>query len=164
MWPHRVSHWQSIARFERVSSRRPMGLDMSVADESRPVGNQDLTDVVTCHSEVFAVFRTALLASSRRDRAPKCRKPARALARTSDQRKSKLGFEMGRFFDAAQPCLLRARRNAFKALVTIVPMVRPLLLAYCRSRATVRGGSFRVTATVASGTSTGRSSWEACCR
>ena len=66
MWPHRVSDWQSIARFERVSSRRPIGLDMSVADESRPVGNQDLIDVVTWHSEVFAVFRTALRSSGRR--------------------------------------------------------------------------------------------------
>src|SRR6516162_5221275 len=66
MWPHRVSDWQSIARFERVSSRRPIGLDMSVADESRPVGNQDLIDVVTWHSEVFAVFRTAFLSSGRR--------------------------------------------------------------------------------------------------
>ena len=32
----------SIARFERVYSRRPIGLDMSVADESRPSENQDL--------------------------------------------------------------------------------------------------------------------------
>src|SRR6516162_767588 len=66
MWPHRVSDWQSIARFERVSSRRPIGLDMSVADESIRVGHQDLIDVVTWHSEVFAVFRTALLSSGRR--------------------------------------------------------------------------------------------------
>src|SRR5436305_14999206 len=40
-------------------------------------------------------------------------------------------------------------------------MVRPLLLAYFRSNSTVRGGSFKVTDIVASGISTGRSSWEA---
>ena len=67
----------------------------------------------------------------------------------------KLEFEMRRDFDAAQPCLFRARRNAFNALVTIAPMVRPLLLAYFRSSSTVRGGSFKVIGTVASGTSIG---------
>ena len=65
---------------------------------------------------------------------------------------------MGRFFDAAQPCLFRVRRNAFKAPVTIAPMVRPLFFAYWRSSSAVRGGSFNVTGTVVSGTSTARSS------
>src|SRR6266498_15270 len=90
-----------------------------------------------------------------RDMEPECRKPARASARASDPTNRKRGFEMGRFFDAAQPCLFRARRNAFNAPATIAPMVRPLLLAYFRSSTTVRGGSFNVTGTVASGTSTG---------
>ena len=71
---------------------------------------------------------------------------------------------MSRFFDAAQPCLLRVRRNACKAPVTIAPMVRPLLLAYFRSSSTVRGGSFNVTGTEAWGTATGRSSREASCK
>jgi hypothetical protein len=71
---------------------------------------------------------------------------------------------MSRFFEAAQPCLFRVRRNAFNAPVTIAPMVSPLLLAYFRRSSTVRGGSFNVIGTVASGTSTGRSSWEASSR
>jgi hypothetical protein len=74
---------------------------------------------------------------------------------------SKSGFEMGRFFDAAQPCLFRVRRKAFNAPVTMAPIVSPLLLAYCRSNSTVVGGSFNVTGTVPSGISTACSSWEA---
>ena len=62
---------------------------------------------------------------------------------------------MGRLFDAAQPCLCRVRRNALNAPVTIAPMVSPLLLAHFRRRSTVRGGSFSVIGTVASGTSMG---------
>src|ERR1700758_2006375 len=92
---------------------------------------------------------------------PRCRKPARASARASDQMNSKYEFEMGRFFDAAQPCLVRVRRKAFNAAVTIAPMVRPLLFAYFRRSCTVRGGSFKVTGIVVSGISTGRSSWDA---
>src|SRR5436305_2395554 len=92
---------------------------------------------------------------------PESRRPARASARASDQTNRKHELENGRCFDAAQPCLFRVRRNAFTAAVTIAPMVRPLLLAYFRSSSTVRGGSFKVTDTVASGISTGRSSWEA---
>ena len=57
---------------------------------------------------------------------------------------------MGRFFDPAQPCLFRGRRNRFNAPVTIAPMVKPLLRAYFRSPSTVRGGSFKVTGTVES--------------
>ncbi len=71
---------------------------------------------------------------------------------------------MGRFWGAAQPCFFRAPRNAFTAPVTIAPMVRPLLLAYFRSRSTVFGGSFNVIGTVGSGTSTGRSSSDASSR
>ncbi len=45
-----------------------------------------------------------------------------------------------------------------KARATIVPMVRPLLLAYARNKRIVVGGSLSVIGTVASMTSTGRSS------
>src|SRR5438046_9437912 len=93
---------------------------------------------------------------------PESRGRVRASARASDQTNRKHELENGRSFDAAQPCLFRVRRNAFTAAVTIAPMVRPLLLAYFRSSSTVRGGSFKVTDTVASGTFKGRSSWEAC--
>src|SRR5215469_1642039 len=96
-----------------------------------------------------------------RDMGPKCRKPARVSGRASDPRNSKYEFEMGRFFDAAQPCLFRVRRKAFNAAVTIAPMVRPRLLAYLRRSSTVRGGSFKVTGIVVSGISTGRLRWEA---
>src|SRR5437870_6036105 len=99
-----------------------------------------------------------------RDMAPEFRMHARASARASDQTNRKLEFEMRRDFDAVQPCFFRTRRNAFSALATIAPMVRPLLLAYLRSSSTVRGGSFKVIGTVASGTSIGRPSWEASCR
>jgi hypothetical protein len=44
---------------------------------------------------------------------------------------------------------------------TIAPMVRPLLLATFRSSSTVRGGSFKVIGTAASGTAIGPPSWEA---
>src|SRR3954464_1686059 len=91
---------------------------------------------------------------------PESRKPAQASTRASDQTNRKHQLENGRSFDAAQPCLFRVRRNAFNAAVTIAPMVRPLLLAYFRSNSIVRGGSFKGTDTVASGISTGRSSWE----
>src|SRR5215469_7854655 len=96
-----------------------------------------------------------------RDMGPKCHKPAPASDRASDQMNSKYEFEMGRFFDAAQPCLFRVRRKAFNAAVTIAPMVRPRLLAYLRRSSTVRGGSFKVTGIVVSGISTGRLRWEA---
>src|SRR2546422_1666216 len=93
--------------------------------------------------------------------APKCRRLARALTRASDQTNRKREFAVGRLLGAAQPCFFRAPRNAFNAPVTIAPMVRPLLLAYFRSRSTVLGGSFNVIGTVGSVTSTGRSSWDA---
>src|SRR5215469_1320765 len=96
-----------------------------------------------------------------RDMGPESRKPARASARASDPTNKKPELEKSRSSDAAQPCLFRVRRNVCNAAVTIAPTVRPLLLAYFRSNATVRGGSFKVTDTVASGISTGRSSWEA---
>ena len=71
---------------------------------------------------------------------------------------------MVRSWCAAQPCFFRAPRNAFNAPVTIAPMVMPLLFACFRNISTVRGGSFNVTGTVASVTSTGRTRWEASCR
>src|SRR5947209_19572633 len=92
---------------------------------------------------------------------PESRKLAQASARASDQTNRKHQLENGCAFDTAQPCLFRVRRNAFTAAVTIAPTVRLLLFAYFRSSSTVRGGSFKVTDTVASGISTGRSSWEA---
>src|SRR4029077_2986228 len=95
-----------------------------------------------------------------RDMGPESRKPARASARASDQTNRKHQLENSRSFDAAQPCLFRVRRNAFNAVVTIAPVVKPLLLAYFRSSSTVRGGSFKVIGTVASGTSIGPPSWE----
>ena len=58
---------------------------------------------------------------------------------------------MGRLLDAAQPCLFRVRRKAFNAVLTIAPIVRPLLFAYFRRPSTVRGGSFKVTGIVVSG-------------
>src|ERR1700745_726852 len=91
----------------------------------------------------------------------KSRKPARAWPRASDQMNMRYGFPMGRLWDAAQPYLFRVRRKAFTAVVTIAPMVSPLLFAYFRRTSTVRGGSFKVTGIVVSGISTGRSSWEA---
>src|SRR5205807_2970810 len=96
-------------------------------------------------------YRTPLCAPRRgaRDRAPEYRRPARASARAGDQTNRKRGFEMSRFWDAAQPCLFRVRRNACNAPVTIAPMVNPLLLAYFRRSSTVRGGSFNVIGTVA---------------
>src|SRR4051795_351010 len=98
---------------------------------------------------------------SAHDMGPESRKPAQASTRASDQTNRKHQLENGRSFYAAQPCLFRVRRNAFKAAVTIAPMVRPLLFAYFLSSSAVRGGSFKVTDTVASGISMGRSSWEA---
>src|SRR6516164_1986384 len=92
---------------------------------------------------------------------PESRKPARASSRASDPMNGKYEFEMGRFFDAAQPCLFRVRRKPFNAAVTIAPLVRPLLFAYLRRSSTVRGGSFKVTGIVVSGISTGRWSWDA---
>src|SRR5262249_61035166 len=88
---------------------------------------------------------------------PERRNAARVSPRGGDQINMRYGFEMGRFSDAAQPCLFTVRRKAFNAAVTIAPMVRPLLWAYFRRSSTVRGGSFKVTGTVFSGTSTGRS-------
>src|SRR6516164_6080913 len=96
-----------------------------------------------------------------RDMEPESRKPARASSRASDQMNLRYGFEMGRFFAAAQPCLFRVRRKPFNAAVTIAPMVRPLLFAYLRSSSTVRGGSFKVTGIGGSGISSGRLSWDA---
>src|SRR5947209_13209658 len=98
------------------------------------------------------------------DMGPESRKPARASPPASDQTNRKHQLENGRSFYAAQPCLFRVRRNAFKAAVTIAPMVRPLFFAYFLSSSTVRGGSFKVTDTVASGISMGRSSCEASSR
>src|SRR5712692_3879702 len=95
------------------------------------------------------------------DGAPEYRRPGRASTRAGDQTHNRRGFEARRFLRAAQPCFFRAPRNAFNARVTIAPIVRPLLLAYFRSRRTVLGGSLSVIGTVASVTSTGRSSWEA---
>src|SRR4051794_39953757 len=92
---------------------------------------------------------------------PESRKPAQASTRASDQANRKHQLENGRSFDAAQPCLFRVRRNAFNAAVKIAPIVGPLLLAYFWRNSSGRGGSFKVTDTVASGILTGRSSWEA---
>src|SRR5207253_4633603 len=79
----------------------------------------------SCIDRCHPHHRTPLRARRRgvRDWAPEYRRPARASARASDQTNRKRGFEMGRFFDAAQPCLFRVRRNAFNAPLTIAPIV-----------------------------------------
>ena len=48
--------------------------------------------------------------------------------RASGQIRSQCEWRAGRFWGAFQPRFLRTAKNAFTALVTIVPMVRPLLL------------------------------------